>query len=821
MKKNVLRLCRKLAVKKLLKSKAQSIGLIVSVILTTILFTTAFSTVFYFQDSVRKVALENASWTAHGAVAEVTDEQYEQMKQNHIISDISCYQHLGFLKEETQDEVIEIEYSEDTLAKWMNFSLSWGKMPQQKSEVALSQQLLDSKNIPSDPSAEGTAIHLRYEVNGTLKEGDFTISGAYKQKPTSNEVLFVSQAFFEEELSSMSGEENRDSMLGKRVVEIMFPDTSQIDKMMEQFVIQTGVQDHTWFLNPAYADDSQTDPGITAAVILVLFLIMCCAYFIITNIFYISVTQDTRFYGSLSTLGFTKKEILRMMRIKSDILCLISIPVGLASGFLLVRNFLPDIMQPFITIDIQDIPGPLMFVSAAVFAYITVHISCRKPAHIAAEMPPIEAKKYVPVKSRKKKISRNGQKIWVMAWKNVTRERLKSVFIICSVMICIVLASFFYTMSRGFDMDIYLQNAIRNDFIVGGSNYFNRMEPDPSAIDTTLLQTLQQTDGIIQSGGACFCELDVPLDDNAYQKLLKLAGEDYFYQDGIMHTTLVYGLDDYIFSQMTATKGTLDPEKFQTGNYIVVSGFFQSPDNESCYEPGDKLKLPMGDRIIEYTVMAISELPNDYSVRHRYADSIELYLPAQEWSHQMRSQDYYMYAFDVKEDCRLQWEDQLSDMADSGREFAYQSKSTFRKQFERFSEGFLMLGIAVSTILGIIGLMNFINVLYSSVYDRRHELAVMQSMGMSTRQVYGMLIAEGGYYMLAAWLCSIIFNLPVTCYMMTSLSEIRYFHYQFYPQTFFIPVLIGCLAAFCVPCTIFYTMTKKEDLVDRLRAGIK
>ncbi len=819
MKQNIQYLCRKLAVKKLLESKAQTICMIVSVILTTVLFTTAFSAIFYFKDSIRKVVMENASWTAHGAVAEVTDEQYETMKQNPDISDISCYQHLGFLKEETQDEVVEIEYSEDTIAKWMNFGLSWGRMPSEKYEVALSQQLLTSKNMPSDPSAEGTPIHLRYEINGTRKEGDFIVSGAYEKKPTSNEVLFVSQAFFEEELLQVSGEENRDSMLGKRVVEVMFPDTSHIDKKMEQFVTQTGVQDHTWFLNPAYADNSQTDPGIAAAIVFVLFLIMCCAYFIISNIFYISVMQDTRFYGSLSTLGFTKKEIRRMIRIKSDVLCLFSIPVGLASGFLLVRSFLPKIMQPFITIDIRDIPGPLMFVSAAVFAYVTVRISCRKPARMAAEMSPIQAKRYVSVTSGKKKFSRNGHKIWVMAWKNVTRERLKSVCIICSVMICIVLASFFYTMSRGLDMDIYLQNAIRNDFIVGGSSYFNRMEPDPSAIDAVLLQTLKQADGITQSGGACMCELDVPLDDKAYQKLLEIAGEDYFYEDGVMHNTLVYGLDDYIFSQMTAINGTLDPEKFQTGNYIVVSDFFQSPDNESCYEPGDKLKLPVGGRIVEYTVMAVSELPYDYTVRHRYADSVELYLPSQEWMMQMQSQDYYMYAFDVTKECQPQWENQLSDLADSGREFAYQSKSTFRKQFQGFSEGFLLLGIAVSSILGVIGLMNFINVLYSSIYDRRHELAVMQSMGMGTRQVYGMLIAEGGYYMLTAWICGILFSLPVAYYMMVSLSDIRYFHYRFYPQTFLMPGLIGCLTALCVPCFIFYTMNKKEDLIHRLRAG--
>ena len=817
MEKNMLPLCGKLAVRKLLESKAQGICMFVSVILTTVLFTTAFSAVFYFQDSVRKAAMESASWIAHGAVAEVTDEQYSAMLQSNVITDISCYKHLGFLKEETQDEVVEIEYSEDKIAKWMNFGLSWGKMPREKYEVALSQELLDSKGIRSDSFGEGAPIHLRYEVNGNVREGDFTVSGAYEQKPTSNEVMFVSQEFFEEALAEVLGEENRDSMLGARVVEVMFPGTSHMERNMELFVKQAGAESNTWFLNPAYADNTEIGPGVVAAVAFVLLLIMSCAYFIISNIFYISVMQDTRFYGSLTTLGLKKKEIRQIVRIKSDVLCLLAIPVGMALGLLLVRGFLPKMMQPFIAIDIRDIPGPLMFASAALFAYITVRISGWKSARMASEMTPIEAKRYVPVKVGKKKVSRNGHKIWIMAWKNVTRERRKSILIVCSIMVCIVLASFFYTVSRGFDIDIYLKNSIRNDFIVGGSSYFNRMEPYPSAIDSSLLQTLRREDGIEESGGACIRELDVPLDGKAYKKLQELAGEDYFYQDGVMHTTLVYGLDDYIFSQMTATKGTLDLEKLKTGDYIVVSGFFQSTENESCYEPGDKIKLPIGDKIVEYTVMAVSELPNDYTVRYRYADSIELYLPAQEWMEQMQSEDYYMYAFDVEEGCRLQWEDMLSDMAESGREFAYQSKSTFRKQFEGFSEGFLVFGIVVSTILGVVGLMNFINVVYSSIYNRRHELAIMQSMGMGIRQVYVMLIEEGCYYMLAAWLGSIVLSMPVEYYLMAFLTEIRYFQYHFYPQPFLALGIAGCLVAAGVPCMVFYSLNKKENLVCRLR----
>lgn len=78
-----------------------------------------------------------------------------------------------------------------------------------------------------------------------------------------------------------------------------------------------------------------------------------------------------------------------------------------------------------------------------------------------------------------------------------------------------------------------------------------------------------------------------------------------------------------------------------------------------------------------------------------------------------------------------------------------------------FVSGILMLGISISVILGTIGFMNFINVIYSSIYDRRREIAVMQSMGMDLGQVYGMLSAEGGYYMLVSCLGGIAVGLPL------------------------------------------------------------
>ena len=57
-----------------------------------------------------------------------------------------------------------------------------------------------------------------------------------------------------------------------------------------------------------------------------------------------------------------------------------------------------------------------------------------------------------------------------------------------------------------------------------------------------------------------------------------------------------------------------------------------------------------------------------------------------------------------------------------------------------------ILGIGLSVILLLVGVMNFVNTMAVNVSTRRYELAVLESVGMTKRQIKRMLSMEGCYY---------------------------------------------------------------------------
>lgn len=856
---------RKLAIRKLAENKMQSACMAAAVVLTTVLLMTAFASVYYFGTGVRAAEMESAGWSAHGAIKDVTDEQYAAMERSNLISEISYYTHLGFMEESVQDEEIELQYSEDTIASWMYYGLEKGHMPKEENEIAVSSRFLESKGIDF---TEGAPIHLRYSVNENVKEGDFVVSGIYEKKATSAEAAFVSREFCEKALEQASGERKMDLVMGIRVVEVLFKNTAHMERDMLALLSEAGIsgteaseagaRQNKWTLNPAYRTGSTS--GTVPALALILVMIMSCGYFIIYNIYYISVMQDTRFYGSLATLGFRGYEIRRIVRHTTNLLCCISIPAGLALGFLFSLVLLPKLLG-FIGFEgIQGFPNPLLFVAAAFFAYLTVRISSRKPAKLASKMSPIGARKFVAVRQGKPsrnerkaraqgqkksgnarnvqaqrqglsgnaqqaqgtKPSENGFKLPVMAWKNIARERNKTVLICCSFTACIILSGIFYAVSKGMDLEVFLADVISCDFIVGSRQYFNRVDDDYVPLDSGVIQTLGQWDGVQGGGGAHAAErVRVSLDVKAYKKYKKILDEANAYdynRSGEMYVT-AYGLDEFIWDKMEAMQGNLDWEKFRTGDYAIVNDMIESDGDESCYEPGDKLRLDLaGEK--EYTVLAVARVPFDLTVRGQGYCSVNVYLPSQEWVERMQSEEYYMYAYDIEDAYEVQWESGLAGIKNES--VSYESKTTFRDQFDAFANGILMLGLAVSIMLGGIGLLNFVNVTYSGIYDRKREIAVMQSMGMRRRQVYGMLVAEAGYYIFLSLFAGTALGLPLNYFIVSMLGrQMEFFRYHWHLQPYLVFGIAGSVLAVCVPCMIFHALDRKEDLLYRLRYGMR
>lgn len=73
-------------------------------------------------------------------------------------------------------------------------------------------------------------------------------------------------------------------------------------------------------------------------------------------------------------------------------------------------------------------------------------------------------------------------------------------------------------------------------------------------------------------------------------------------------------------------------------------------------------------------------------------------------------------------------------------------KSEIIQDFKSSMTSMNILTSGISLTLILIGIINFINVMLTGVWSRRTELAVMESVGMTKKQVRKMLMSEGLCY---------------------------------------------------------------------------
>ena len=79
---------------------------------------------------------------------------------------------------------------------------------------------------------------------------------------------------------------------------------------------------------------------------------------------------------------------------------------------------------------------------------------------------------------------------------------------------------------------------------------------------------------------------------------------------------------------------------------------------------------------------------------------------------------------------------------------------------------FLLLGGALSFIVGLVGILNFFNAILTGILTRKREFAVLQSIGMTGRQLKRMLVCEGLFYALGSVLFALC--LILACLLYTS-----------------------------------------------------
>ena len=128
-----------------------------------------------------------------------------------------------------------------------------------------------------------------------------------------------------------------------------------------------------------------------------------------------------------------------------------------------------------------------------------------------------------------------------------------------------------------------------------------------------------------------------------------------------------------------------------------------------------------------------------------------------------------------------------------------------------------LVGGTLSGILALIGILNFVNAVVTSIISRKREFAMMSAVGMTGKQLKTMLTWEGIHYAVFTTICSLIVG-PLLSYVVVNgiAGEMFFFTYHFTLLPILICVPILLLLSAVIP-SISYRTICGDSIVNRLR----
>ena len=672
-----------------------------------------------------------------------------------------------------------------------------------------------------------------------------------------------------------------DGMTGRWNLDVMLKSGSRhIERDLKQILESHGYQNENagdnyidtgvnWGYTGARMSDL-VDPMTVIAIIAVVLLIIFTGYLIIYNVFQISVAGDIRFYGLLKTIGTTPRQLRRIIRLQALSLSAVGIPIGLVLGWLIGGQLTPVIVARLNGIMPMTSVSPWIFAISAAFALLTVLISCRKPGRMAARVSPVEAVRYTEGGSEKTRAKgRKARKVspFTMAWANLGRSKGKTVVTVLSLSLAVVLLTVTVNFAGGFDMDKYVSNFTASDFIVANAGKFqtSTLFSDEQALPQSAIDAINAQGGITDSGvvyGKTFGALEYVTEDwfrqnkesfytpEEMDNLIRLTDRN---EAGLLADSVqLSGMSPFALDHLTVLEGDLSA-LYEPGSRAIAAVYFEDEygnidrnshwarlgdtvtlryvEESEYYDPdtgevwasledvpdgANWVERPVQYRDVDYTVAALVAVPSALS--YRYYGSDEFILNDQTFVQDSGTDSVMYYAFDTTDEANAAMESFLADYTENvNPELDYESKATYAGEFESMRSMFLLLGGALSFIVGLVGVLNFFNAILTGIIARQRELAVLQAVGMTGRQLRAMLIWEGLLYALGAAGLALILTLtlgPIAFQAVEGLFWFFTYHLNLTPFLFIIPLF--ALLGVCIPVLTGHAMAKRT-VVERLR----
>lgn len=823
---------KRLTKRSLKSDKKRNFFIVMAITLTTLLIGSVFSIGMSLVESVKMDQIRFAGTLAHAAVGHPTASQIEQLNALDYVKVVGTGNNVGFVKNTPEMGKLSLALHYFDKTEWEELRTPAcvdieGNYPEKENEIMVPLAVL--KRLGIDTPYIGMEIPFTYYTDSenadALNRESFRLSGwftsyGYVKSMNSTGVMLVSQGLSQKHGKTVEKDGS---------ATLIFDNESRVLEYCNALVSDLGLSENQPVV-AAETYDTNTGQSTTTLIALcaiVVFLIFT-GYLLIYNVLYISVSRDVRFYGLLKTLGTTPKQIKRIVVGQILRLCLIGIPTGIILALLLSLKFVPFFISELGAVSTEAVVSfsPFIYLGAVVFPLLTAILGASKPAKKAAGISPIEAQKYTGVEVKTKNIRSSAHgKPYKMAFRNIFRDKKRAGVVLLSLILGVT--TFLTVTTLVFSMNIakYIESKFESDFVLENSAL------SPQKFDNAFIEKLEALPGFEALSVTTWEKMSLDYSPDAFGEYIA----NFPMQEQIANLTekdiyenfrgFILGVDSAMLMKMNPSEldtpididafergeialiATDNPALFKNVHEFTISPSYQS-ENDHAGNPKQKIKISLGG-FVPFESKGISSglaptiLISNALMREWFSEPIVSKINLDV------SKDYELNALIV-----------LKQIIGSDFEISLTSKMESMESLNSAKMVLLVLGGGISLVIALIGILNFVNVMSVSIMVRKRELATLESIGMSRKQIKKLLIYEGlGYAVI-----TLTFVLSIGNALTYGIFKLFQHQASFITFTYpFIPVVVTImffLAVCFVTPQMLYHSINKLTIVERLREAV-
>lgn len=773
-----------LASKEIKAQKVTAVLILIAVILSSIM-TTAVGQSLGILQTMRMEQAASLNGDRHATFHQMTEEQMLQLNRDTRLYDVGSLINVGCSKLGNSSLTLYArEYLDNALDAYPSISrVKEGRLPVSPFEIALPENALQylGENI-----SIGDTVTLQAEIslmNGTIPSyaysAEFTVCGILE----SNYFGYSTGT-----LNAVLGEGTASVLLPEEYLlystDLKVKNTSHFQNIIDDLANKTGIErsniQYNWILLDALgisyeeAGTSDTDTGfsfLTFACIMAGALVLLAAGLVIYNILKIAITKRMKEYGTLRAIGSTQGQIYRLVSLELFILCGIGIPVGLLIGALSAKGILiaatgvlnPDLFMADSTTELNTmIDGTsanhiLIYFVSIVITLLSAMLAALPAARYASRVSPT-----VAMSGQRVKIKRHGRKTKTIrnfeayyARLNLKRGSSRTVITLLSLVMSITVFVTLQSFIALLDTSSRVQDMTPGDYAITSETVGMTPESIAKIREHEMIKHLSTT------------KLSVYTQDKNGQYPIKLG-----FALQSWETFQVAGLDDTRLSSYIADLSEQDKNDLLSGAACIVKNpipfAYEGQAVETTnFEYNDTISVNGHElRIVGIADYPVSINNAGFSNGVQITVNDKMYDLLTGSNHY--SEVYPTLETNVDNERFETWLDRWCKENPGSHWLSYlQTAAQLEESFQQIN----MLCWGLILFIGLIGILNIINTVYSNIHTRIAEIGTQRAIGMSVDSLYKTFLWEGAYYGIIASIAGGIFGYICTIFVNAAATD--------------------------------------------------